>query len=174
MKKYLIIDTSSMLRILGRNTLEKLLDRGFIVISELVLKELKDKHSRFLIESSLDKITVLNPKNKTIDEVKNRLRGYINELELSDTDFSIIALAYELLSKNRDVIVITEDYDIQNACALLGIEFESIERKKISRVLRTLKKCLVCDHYYDSHLEECPYCGSKKFKLIKVKIRNTD
>jgi len=169
--KYYIVDTSSLLRLLRRRIVEDLLEEGYIAISGKVLEEIRDKESKLLFNISSDKISVINPMPTSLRVIKEKARKLGISCELSETDLSVVALAWELREQGYDIIVLTEDYSIQNLCKALNLEIMAISRGEIQYILRTLKKCLVCDAIYDSQLSECPHCGSTRYKIIKRRIR---
>lgn len=173
MKKYFILDTSSLLRLIrDQDMLASILNRGYIAISSSVLSEIKDNNSRILIETLKDKISIIDPSPAAIRKISSIARKIGSQAELSLTDITIVALAVELNLMNYDVEVVSEDFGIQNLCAILGLSYSSVLNRKIKRILRTRKKCLVCGEIYDSSLNTCPSCGSRKYRLIKVKYKN--
>jgi len=170
MKKYFILDTSSLLRLIrNQDMLSNILDKGYIAIPSNVLNEIKDNSSKILLETLRDKISIIDPSSATMRKVSSIAKNTGSHVELSLTDITIVALAIELSSRNYDVEVLSEDFGIQNLCEILGISYSSVLNRKIKRTLRTRKKCLVCGEVYDASLNICPFCGSDKYKLIKVK-----
>ncbi len=170
-KLYYVTDTSSLIRLLRSNEFTRLVSTAYVAIPEDVLGEIKDKESRFLLESFLERISIINPPTNIINFIIKRAHEIGSIAEISKVDISIIALAYYLKEKKYDVIVLTEDFAIQNLCSVLGIAFSSVRPRKIKWVFKIKKKCNVCGEVFDVLLDECPICGSKNYKLIKKRTR---
>ncbi|MBU2100656.1 hypothetical protein KKG83_07075 [Candidatus Micrarchaeota archaeon] len=94
-----------------------------------VLDEMIDLRSRNLIQSGLKegKIKIKAPKKELIQKIKNTAKQMHIDFKLSEADYSILALAFEL-----KLPLLTDDYHIQKVCLKLGLEFDSVFREKIS------------------------------------------
>lgn len=177
MTTYLIFDTSSLLRGLRienfiRKIADEINDSVQIVIPTGVYRELKDKETKFLLETYRHILEIIDPPARYINEVKNIANKYGGSLILSEPDISVLALAVFLLEKYKGsrVIVFTEDFDIQNLAKELDLPYKSIQGRRIKKVLIYLKKCVVCGTLYNATLEDCPSCGSKEFKIVTKKL----
>ena len=139
-----------------------------IVITSLVDKELRDRESRLLLDSIGWNIQVVDPPKRFLKKVERSSVDFGGKLALSDTDMSVIALALYFVDMYGldNVVVFSEDFDIQNMLAVYGLKFKSIQGKTIKRILKVKKKCVVCGTVYSSELSECPNCGSKEFKIV--------
>ncbi len=173
MKTYYVLDTSSLLRLIrDQDKLLNILQDGFIAITKEVYEEIKDRSSRLFLNAIIDRISIINPSPQFRRETMRRARDIGCHNVLSKTDLSVVALALELLSRNYDVKLLTEDFEIQNMCKFLKIPYSSVTDKVIKKILKTFKKCLVCGETYESSLSACPNCGSLKYKLIKTRADN--
>ncbi len=74
---------------------------------------------------------------------------------LSEVDLSVIALALD-----TGGTVLTDDYSIQNVARIMGIPFEPVGQKGITRTERWNYRCLGCGRWYKERSDECPVCGS--------------
>jgi endoribonuclease Nob1 len=88
--------------------------------------------------------------------------------KLSDADISIIALAGEL----NDVLVLTDDFRIQNVLKSLYIRFEpagELGSRTIKEIWTWTYRCSGCGRYFDSAQknDDCPICGSSVKKKRK-------
>ncbi len=127
-----------------------------------VIEEVKDRLNR--IKLGMFDINVLNPKKKTIEEIKKKILEFMPLEKLSDTDIKIIALAYELKG-----IVLTDDFSIQNACYFLRIPFQGVTREiKEAYIFRKL--CPNCRKIYSNDKKKCSICGSNLKIIIYRKI----
>ncbi len=173
MRKYFILDTSSLLRLIrDQDKLFKILNNGFIAVPRRVIEEIRDSNSKIILDTIRDKISIIDPSPSTIHKVLSEAKSIGSIVELSMTDISIVALAIDLISRNYDIEVLSEDFDIQNLCEILGIPYSSVLDRRIKKKLITKKKCLVCGKVYDASLNACPFCGSNKYRLIKFQYGN--
>lgn len=80
---------------------------------------------------------------------------------LSDADISVIALAMEV----GDVIVVTDDFRVQNVLKSVGIRFEpagELGSRTIKEIWTWTYRCSGCGRYFDKAQknDDCPVCGS--------------
>lgn len=130
-----------------------------------VLQEVKDKESRESLElsMSINRIVVRNPSQESIEYIKNITRKIGEHVSLSRTDIEVIALAYELLRKYK-VIVITDDYTIQNVLLHLGIPYKPLRTQGIKVARKYKVYCPKCYYVSTSYEEYCPICNTKLCK----------
>lgn len=79
--------------------------------------------------------------------------------KLSNTDIKVLAKALDEKKRGKDVILVTDDYAIQNVAMKLGIKFENIVQNGISKEFKWIKVCRGCGRRIDSDI--CPVCGSE-------------
>ncbi len=79
--------------------------------------------------------------------------------KLSKTDLKVLAKALDEVKKGNDVVLVTDDYAIQNVAMKLRIKFEGIVQDKISKEFKWVKVCRGCGRKIDSDI--CPVCGSE-------------
>jgi len=88
--------------------------------------------------------------------------------KLSKTDLGILAKALECKETDGDVILITDDFAVQNIAARLNIEIIPVAQRVIKDKIIWQKQCIGCfRHFKDG--EECPVCGSPLRKKMKKK-----
>ena len=129
-----------------------------------VADELRDMRSRQLVQNALqNSLLVLNePSAASIAHIEG-LAAKHGFSKLSKPDISLLALALDIKNKNKKFILITDDYSVQNFCALLKIEFDSVIRGKIEKVISFKKRCTGCNKKFspNSPIRKCPECGSR-------------
>lgn len=128
------------------------------VITYEVMEELKNEKTaievdRFL-KSGLDLIVPSSSAVKEIEKVYKRTND-----KFSKADISVIALAYEFKSKKKEVVVVSDDYAIQNVCKFLDIEFLPVSKKGIKKKFKWKRICKACRNETDK--EVCETCGYK-------------
>lgn len=131
-----------------------------------VVNEISDDNKIFLERALNHNLKIEESKNEMIEQVKDvaRKTGDINKL--SDTDISLIAKALEY-NKKKDVVILSDDYAIQNVCSRIGIKSGGILQRGIKEEIVWKKKCVGCKRIYDEG-DICPVCGSDlKIKVVK-------
>jgi len=150
-------------------------DKNNFTISE-VTEELKDIQSKMIMENALKDglLNILEPDYDGIKTVELMIKKSGDVLRLSDTDKKLLALALNVKKNYGDVILITDDYSIQNVSKLLKISFKSVLTSGIKEVYGWKKVCKGCKKEYDDDYswDECEICGSPIFKKrLKKKHR---
>lgn len=127
------------------------------VTSYLVYEEMLSLQARMEFERmQLQNIQFYVPSDKSRRQVAKKAKG----LKLSKTDLEILAIAYELFKRDKKVIVVTDDYWIQNVAMSLGIGYKGVERNEISKTLKWKKICESCKHEQEEG-DRCERCGSQ-------------
>ena len=138
-----------------------------------ITAEIKDFESRLTFDMTIDECKL------TIHEVPNKYVNCVNEiisesgdiLRLSLPDKKLISLAYMFSKEGRNVMVITDDYTIQNTLKILRIPYSGVITEGIKEVYNWKKVCEGCKKEYseDYPFDDCEICGSRIFKKrIKV------
>ena len=163
--KIFILDTSAILSGKPIN-----LDNVKMVTAQGISNELKpggrDYQSfQFLKERGL---TIHSPSSESIEKIKaiSRKTGDINRL--SDTDIEILALAIDF-GKNDEVIILTDDYSIQNTANMLNINFESISQEGITKRFKWSCRCRGCGKKFKDNIKICPICGAETRNIVSSK-----
>jgi len=120
-------------------------------------------------------LNILSPDKKMIEEVKIISYKTGDQNRLSKTDIEILALALELEKKdNYDIIILTDDYSIQNVANALNLKFKSINQSGITKRFKWDYRCPGCGKIYKDSIRICPICGTetKSFISNKKEIKN--
>ncbi|BAW30899.1 MAG TPA: ribonuclease VapC [Methanothermobacter sp.] len=133
-----------------------------------VTEELKDLKSRILLEKSLKegKLKIIKPKKEYIEKTEKLAKKSGDILRLSKTDKKIIALTLQLKKELKNVIIITDDYSIQNIIKIIKVPFKSIITPGINEIYQWKKICIGCKKTYPHNYpsKKCEICGSKIIK----------
>ena len=159
MKKAVVLDTTAIFT----GILNSIPFNVEAYIHSSVIPEVKDRDSKFRLEVALqsNRVRVLNPPKHTVDKVKVISTTLGEELNLSQTDTEVLALALYLHERGYDVIVFSDDYSVQNLCKKLNIKFNPVKTIGIKRLRRYIYKCTACG-YTTEQLpadKKCPICG---------------
>lgn len=96
---------------------------------------------------------------ESVDEVVEVAKKTGDIHKLSKTDIKVLAKAVDEVKKGNDVVLVTDDYAIQNVAMRLGIKFEGIIQSQISKEFKWVKVCRGCGRKIESDI--CPVCGSE-------------
>ncbi|HLI47000.1 MAG TPA: PIN domain-containing protein [Geobacterales bacterium] len=127
-----------------------------VYTSPKVMEEIRSLKAKLRLE--LFDIQVYMPSKSSISFIEKASKE-LGELKLSKADLEILALAHELNSK-YNVILLSDDYSIQNLARYLGIKFRSVSKKAISKMITWENFCLVCGKKLPLGSTSCIYCGS--------------
>lgn len=124
-----------------------------------VVDEIVDKHTRLRFDLLVNEgLKVELPLKIYHEKVRFAAISTGDNNVLSKTDVDILAKALEL-NEECSVVMITDDYAIQNVAASLGIKYKSSVSKGIKSRIRWELKCIGCGAAVKSG-NECPICGS--------------
>ncbi|KZX10270.1 PIN domain-containing protein [Methanobrevibacter curvatus] len=156
---YFIIDASGFIngfKPYGKNNFS---------VSEIT-EEIKDLKSKLSLEEAISSgnLKISDVSDESLNELKKIIEKSGDTLRLSNPDIKLLALALELKDKNP--IVVTDDYTIQNTLKILDIQFKPIINKGIDTIYNWKKVCMGCKkEYLNSYkFDDCEICGSKVYK----------
>lgn len=143
----------------GAIFLRKAYYENMVTIPEVV-EEIKDEDSNFYL--SLLNLIVEDVNDKYIKKVVEVAKKTGDIHRLSKTDIKLIAKTLELkegLNEEDNVILLTDDYSIQNLAMYFGIKFENVVQKTISKAFKWIKVCKGCGRKIENDV--CQICGSE-------------
>jgi UPF0271 protein len=156
--KIYILDTSAILSGKPINLLD-----GIITTTSKISDEIKPggkdyKIFQFLLEKGL-RINI--PTNESINQIKKIIKEYGEEKRLSNIDIDILALGYEYKKEtSKKVIILTDDYSIQNIANILNLEFLTINQPGITKNIKWYFRCRGCSRKFKDNISICPICGT--------------
>ncbi|RLG58888.1 ribonuclease VapC [Candidatus Geothermarchaeota archaeon] len=139
-------------------------------IIEEISEELKKSVVKTRVKSG--EVKVKKPKSRYL-RIALREAKETGDLEvLSKADLSILALALELREIDKEIIVLTDDFALQNIFIKLGIDTKPIFGKKIEKVIMWKRICPICRTEYpaDYPSDFCPECGIKLTRKAFLKM----
>lgn len=155
-----VLDTSAFLGGIDPNYLTGL---ELVTVPE-VISEIKTKKIRELAEFSLNTghLKVFRPTKEAIMSVSQVCEKSGDFKYLSQVDKQIIALAKMLKDEDKQPILITDDYSIQNVATILKLDFKPVQEKGIKRTLIWTTFCPGCEKEFPpkTSLRECDDCGT--------------
>ncbi len=142
-------------------------DKYNFTISE-VTEELKDIQSKMIMKNALkdEILKIVEPDLESMNTVETTIKQSGDILRLSKTDKKLLALAIHIKKAHGNVILITDDYSIQNVSKLLEIPFKTVLTTGIQRIYGWKKVCKGCKKEYadEYSFDDCEICGSPIFK----------
>ena len=144
--------------------------QNFITAS--VISEIKDFKSKLYLESAIGNgsITIMEPESVDTKNVSNIIIKSGDVLRLSDVDKNLVALAFKLKRENKNPLVVTDDYSMQNVLKIVGIPYRSVLTEGINEIYGWVKICKGCKKKYPPEyvFDECEICGTR---IIKKRIK---
>jgi len=153
-----ILDTSAILS--GKPIT---LDNATLITTEGISNELKPggrdyRNFQFLKEKGL---TIHAPSKESMEKIAIVSKDTGDEKRLSYADNEILALALEMSQEHEeDVIILTDDYSIQNVAHALNINFKSISQDGITKSFKWTYRCSGCGKKFNENIKTCPICGA--------------
>ncbi len=159
-----VLDTSALAFI---NSL-KGFRRGYI--AEETKKELRHFKTKLVFEALIhsQRLQVKPVNKKFLKETVKKANETGEYLRLSKTDLYTVALAHQIKKEEgKKVIVLTDDYTIQNLCEHMEIDWKPVKERGIRKVAKWELKCTSCGKIWrNTEIEICPICGGKLKKRM--------
>ena len=116
------------------------------------------KIDAYILQGSLK---VISPPSEYLSKISLATADTADLKVLSKTDLSIIALALYLKENmDKELVLITDDYSLQNIAYVLGIKFKSMTVRGITKKIKWMIYCPACGKVFkDSKMSICPICG---------------
>lgn len=146
----------------------------YITVPE-ILNEILNEKTRNILEVyiQVERIKIESPSLESIKTIEHVAKETGDLSYISETDKKLVALALDYKKKKNKVIIVTDDYSIQNIAKKLSIDFISLFQKGIKYLISWEIYCPACRKGFppDYTKEICDVCGEKiKRKAIKKKL----
>lgn len=154
-----VIDTSALFHQISFTAENIQLVTTPIIEKEMYRKGLKDS---FELLKATEKLRILEPSPQSLEKVKKAAAQLGDLQNLSDPDVQLIALALDLALQDYSVVVLTDDYSIQNVAKQLTLDFKPASTSGIREIIKWEIYCGACGHKEPklSQEEVCPVCGT--------------
>ncbi|ADV65380.1 NOB1 family endonuclease [Desulfurococcus mucosus] len=133
-----------------------------VYTTRLAAGEVVDEENKAALTDALEAglLEVLDPDESSYSRVLEEARRIGEVSRLSETDLSIASLAV-MLSGRGKVIVVTDDYSLQNLLLHLGVSFKPLRTRGIRTGREYLEYCPTCGYVPAKPGEKtCPLCGT--------------
>ena len=96
------------------------------------------------------------PSAETVEKIGRSAAETGDDGELSETDITLIAAAFEL-----DGTLVTDDYAMQNVADRLNVDVQVIAQEGITEQRDWIFQCVGCGTTVEERLDRCQICGSE-------------
>jgi UPF0271 protein len=128
-----------------------------------VLSEIKNDFIKQRVNLAIQarNLHIAAPDLESVQKIKD-IAGKTGDLPfLSTTDVDVLALALDLMQTSESVLLITDDYSIQNVASKISIHTSSFLQKGINDFIQWQIYCPVCKNIYTEPLSPlCTSCGA--------------
>ncbi len=162
--RVLVLDTTGFLA-----AIQLAAYRDLVYTTPSVLEEVRDSASteRLIYTVASGRLEVAEPSSRARKTVEAKARE-IGEKNLSSTDIDVASLALDLAHRGCKVLVVTDDYALQNLLSHLGIEYMPLRTRGIKERRRYRIICPACGYQTKNPKETtCPVCGTP---LVKKRV----
>ena len=119
---------------------------------------------QILLEKGLK---IEKPTKSSIDKIREIIKKTGDSDRLSETDIEILALSLD--NNEKEAVIITDDYSIQNVANHLKIKFEPISQSGITKRFIWNYRCRGCGKKFKENIKICPICGAETKTVISSK-----
>ena len=130
--------------------------------------------TRFNAAVDNGKLKLVEPNPDSLAKVTESSKSVGDVLYLSEVDLQVLALALQLKNSDYDVMIVTDDYSIQNVANRIAVRFVSLVNFGIRYQFQWILYCPACHRKYpsDHQLKKCQVCGTelKRKPLRKIPI----
>jgi rRNA maturation endonuclease Nob1 len=129
---------------------------------------------RFNAAVESGKLKLVEPSPGSLARVTESSKSAGDVLYLSEVDLQVLALSLQLKESDYDVMIVTDDYSIQNVANKIGVRFVSLVNFGIRYQFQWILYCPACHRKYpsDTRLKTCQFDGTelRRKPLRKVPI----
>jgi len=107
-------------------------------------------------------LRIESPSKQSLKEMKTIAEKTGDIMRLSPADLEVLALAYDFSNKeNMEVIILTDDYSIQNVANAAHMSFLSFSQKGITKRFKWISRCPGCGKRFNESQKVCLICGTE-------------
>ena len=165
-QKIIIIDTSAILS--GKQIS---IDDAKMITTPGVSSELRPGGRDYrAFEHLMEKgLIIESPSQDSIKKIKKTAEETGDIQRLSSADIEILALAVDIsITGEKELLLLTDDYSIQNVAEALKIPFQGVSQQKITKKFKWLCCCPGCGKRFSESRKICTICGTAT-KLVPLR-----
>ncbi len=128
------------------------------ITTPFIEEEIKSSQAKMdFYRFSLQDLNIVMPSKESMERAKKILNR--TNHKLSPADLSLLALCIEYKNKNKEVVLVTDDYSLQDVASSYGIKVEGIVKEKTKERYRWKRICPACNR--ENSYAICEVCGTK-------------
>lgn len=138
--------------------------KEFVTTPSVILEVMHDESVKNVVEVAVEsgQLEVSSPSEESIKEVEELAASTGDMARLSRTDLDVLALALEKSKAGLEVVVISDDYSVQNLARHMAIRTVGMIHPGIRKRITWITYCPVCRAEYGvSNLSVCAKCGAE-------------
>ncbi len=155
----IVVDTSALMGQSQFAAYDVLFATTPIILKEMMRQGLNDL---ITLLQETDKLRVVMPSQKAQEKVFATAKELGDQSVLSKADKQLLALAVDFLQQDYHVILLSDDYSIQNVAKYLGIEIHPSHQPGIREIIQWETYCSACKGTFSDFEtgKPCPVCGT--------------
>ena len=157
--KVVIIDTSALLS--GKPIH---IENAEMLTTPAVAAELKPGGRDYRTFQLLQEkgLLIESPSQESLQKIKKTAEQTGDIQRVSPADIEILALALDIKKAgDREPILLTDDYSIQNVADAAQIPFQSFSQQGITKRFKWFCRCPGCGKQFREPVKICPVCGTE-------------
>ena len=112
-------------------------------------------------------LTIQSPSKDSIEKINAVSKKTGDLSRLSNADIELLALSLDMSKdEGNEVVILTDDYSIQNVANALNIKFESMSQSGITKRFKWTCRCRGCGKNFKENIKICPICGTKTKNIV--------
>ncbi|MCS7136539.1 MAG: ribonuclease VapC [Nitrososphaerota archaeon] len=138
--------------------------KEFATTPSVLSEVMHDESVKNVVEIAIDcgQLEVSSPSEASVMEVEKIATSTGDRNKLSRTDIEILALALEKKRAGMNIVIISDDYSIQNLARSMNIKVVGVIHPGIRKQITWVTYCPVCRSEYGiSDLNVCTKCGAE-------------
>ncbi|MCS6769565.1 MAG: NOB1 family endonuclease [Candidatus Caldarchaeum sp.] len=114
-------------------------------------------------------VKLKKPSQSSVERVKVAAASTGDLPRLSKADVNLLAAAFDAFSEGASVVVLSDDYSLQNTALKLGLEVAGLARQPVKELREWISKCVVCGKVYGRAVGDvCPSCGGEVVRYVRA------
>ncbi|MEM4281749.1 MAG: NOB1 family endonuclease [Candidatus Caldarchaeum sp.] len=136
------------------------------VVDEVVYGGLAPQ--RLATALSKNVIRIRKPSKQSVEKVSGAALTTGDLPKLSKADINLLAAACDELAEGSRVVVLSDDYSLQNTALKLGLEVAGVARMPVRAFRLWSARCSVCGKVFEKPVKTCPVCGGEVVRRQKA------
>lgn len=112
-------------------------------------------------------IKLKKPTRSSLEMVRLTARDTGDLPKLSKADLMVLAAAFDEFVAGNDVVVVSDDFSLQNTALRLGLKVIGVGRNVVREMREWAYRCHVCGKIYSRPVTRCSICGGETDRIIK-------